>query len=334
MLRNALRFLSGNRSAKPQRLNVAVFNDTRPTRHVGCQIVMRELINNLQRQDMEPVWFHPVGVDWRDNLEALPRRGDVDAVIVNGEGSIHHSQTRPRARFLPEIARFARDRLSVPAFLVNSTLYAIDDQVGDDLRVFESIFVRESQSQDVLTGFGIASSIVPDLTIQAPIASAGVRQGVCGTDSVIVSSAQLIRDLCKANGYPYRGMIRIPKSEETSNDVVTAHVQEYCRWLSSHELVLTGRFHTVTLCIATRTPFIAVESNTPKISAFVRDILGSTNRIVEASALAGMDLTQMAGWTQTEQQTLNDVLPRVRSATNDMFSAIRLSTIAARRRGA
>lgn len=264
MLRNALLFLSGRRSASARRLKVAIFNDTRPTWHVGCQIVMRELIDRLQQQEMEPIWFHPVGIDWRDNTAALPRKGDVDAVVVNGEGSIHHSETRPRARFLPEIAKFARDQLAVPAFLVNSTLYAIDDQTADDLRAFESIFVRESQSRDVLTSFGIESSIVPDLTVQAPIASADARRSVCGTDSVIVSSAQLIRDFCKANGYPYRGMIRIPKSQQVSSDIVAAHVDEYCRWLSSHELVITGRFHTVTLCIATQTPFIAVESNTPK----------------------------------------------------------------------
>lgn len=95
MLHNALRSLMGASGSTGKRLRVAVFNDTRPTRHIGCALVMQELISNLDRHGIDPVWFHPVRVDWRDDKEAIPGKGEIDAVIVNGESSIHHSETRP-----------------------------------------------------------------------------------------------------------------------------------------------------------------------------------------------------------------------------------------------
>lgn len=49
--------------------------------------------------------------------------------------------------------------------------------------------------------------------------------------------------------------------------------------LRSSETVLTGRFHTTTLAIATRTPVLAIESNTPKISAVLTDIFASPERV-------------------------------------------------------
>lgn len=88
----------------PTHRRVAVFNDTRAAGHHGCEIVMQQLIAGLRGAGIEPAWFHPVREDWRTDPEAVPRKPFIDAVVVNGEGSIHHSATRQRAVYLSQVA--------------------------------------------------------------------------------------------------------------------------------------------------------------------------------------------------------------------------------------
>lgn len=322
MLRGVFQRLLTRRSNPDQRFRVAVFNDTRPTRHVGCSLVMRELIANLRAEGLDPVFYHPVREDWREVAQNIPRKGAIDAIVVNGEGSIHNPATRPRAQFLSELGPFARDVLDVPSFLVNATIFALDATSADNLRAFDQIFVRESSSQKELSGYDIPSVVVPDLTVQAEVPLASQRAGIAATDSVIAESRTIIKTLCKEHGYAYRSMVSIPK--DISKDAAAyQHAADYARWLSSHELVLTGRFHTVTLCIATGTPFITVESNTPKISSFVSDVLGSTRRLVAPEKLHALDLQEFYPWRPEELVAVRNAVANARSASRRMFDTLR-----------
>src|SRR3546814_13590228 len=42
----------------------------------------------------------------------------------------------------------------------------------------------------------------------------------------------------------------------------------------------------VAYCLLTRTPFVAVESNTPKIGALLTDVFGERSRLIEPDCLA------------------------------------------------
>ena len=55
------------------------------------------------------------------------------------------------------------------------------------------------------------------------------------------------------------------------------------------EQVLTGRFHAMLFCMALETPFLAMHSNSSKVSAVLQDALGSTSR--QISNLDGMNST-------------------------------------------
>lgn len=88
------------------RARVAIFNDTRRTSHYGCEIVMQVLEEQLRSRNMTIAFSWPMGRDWRDGIRNFNVFNGIDAVIVNGEGSIHHSDTRDRAHYLTEIARF------------------------------------------------------------------------------------------------------------------------------------------------------------------------------------------------------------------------------------
>jgi polysaccharide pyruvyl transferase WcaK-like protein len=65
------------------------------------------------------------------------------------------------------LARFARDDLGVPAFLINATINDLEPMLFDELRLFTAIYVRESASEQLLATHGIRASIVPDLTFAA-----------------------------------------------------------------------------------------------------------------------------------------------------------------------
>ena len=176
MLIGLLKRLSPREADRPS-LNVAIFNDTGATGHYGCELVMQAFTRGLAAHGMVPAWSHRVGVDWREFRDEVPRSPAIAGVIVNGEGSIHHSATRPRARYLSELGRFARDELGIPAFLINATISDIEDDVAEELRAFDRIWVRESGSRSVLAARTIACEVVPDLTLSAPLRSADASHG-------------------------------------------------------------------------------------------------------------------------------------------------------------
>lgn len=280
-------------------IRAAVFNDTRPTNHHGCQLVMKALIDGLERAGTAATWFHPVRVDWREHPERLPGRGEIDLVVVNGEGSIHHSATRPRAVYLPEIGPWAKS-IGVPAFLINATISDIDRHTADAISAFDGVFVRETASRRELAGWGVESEACVDLTVGLEFDDRP-RGGACVTDSVLKDSNRRLRALANERGWEYRRMVA-GADEPYEPAAALARGQAFAQWLAGHELVVTGRFHTVTLCVATGTPFVAVESNTSKISAFVQDVFGDRRRVVDLDAL--QDLRADA-WRWTAEEAAN-----------------------------
>jgi hypothetical protein len=98
---------------------------------------------------------------------------------------------------------------------------------------------------------------------------------------------------------------------------------DYASYLSAHELVLAGRYHAVCFCLATRTPFVAVESNTPKISSLLSDVFGSNRRVVTAREIDGAALDQFAVWSPAEEEALGRFLDYAERSADAMAGAIR-----------
>lgn len=304
----------------PGMKRAAIFNDTRAAKHFGCDLVMHRLISQLADAGIECTRSFPVAEDWRERTD-LPKSGEIDIVIVNGEGSIHHSATRPRAVFLSEISRYAQ-QIGVPSVLLNSTIDEIDRTVADNIDCFDQVYVRENHSQSVLSQFGVASSVVPDLTVMVPYRPSNGREGICATDNVRIESKREIRARCGRDGWPYRSMVWKGLTEfdqDPADDARLENALKFADFLSGHELVVTGRFHTVTLCVATQTPMVAVESNTPKISAFLHDVLGSARRVVTSLP---EDVSGFRGWTADEDQAIRRFLATSKTAESDMFESI------------
>lgn len=310
-------------------INVAVFNDTRHANHYGCDLVMRELISLLEQGNMRPVWFHPVGQDWRDQKENIPRAPQIDAVIVNGEGSIHTSASRPRAVFLTEVAAFCKEELKLPCFLINATIRRMDEPALSYLKLFDRIYVREAESIAELAQYNISAHLVPDLTLQARFTASPEGKGVCVTDSVLVEENRSLRALAHDRKWPFTSMAWGRKIDP---DTITPKAREkglhtFSNHLSAHKAVVTGRFHTVTFCLALKKPFIAVESNTNKISALLKDVFGHADRVVPHSTLGTMDFSRYDTWSEKEQSDLSRYLDFAYQANQSMIQDIHSVTL-------
>jgi hypothetical protein len=305
----------------------AIFNDTSTSRHFGCSLVMRELRRRLAEANIAPRTMHYVGSDWRPQFfdpeaDAPFGRGTANLVIVNGEGSIHHSSSRDRARYLSEISFLARDYFKAPGVLVNTTVHDIDDECARSLQAYSSIFVRERRSQRELAAFGVLSEIAPDLSIAAPSFSAPAkRSGICGTDSVLPDVTKALRSLCATKSWTFLPMKR--RGRDLCGAIFNRDPLRYARQLAAHNLVVTGRFHGVCFCLATRTPFVAIDSNTPKISSLVEDVFGSTRRISAPDALDGLNTARLSRWEPQEVAALEHYLAFARQRTDALFQYIR-----------
>jgi hypothetical protein len=94
----------------------------------------------------------------------------------------------------------------------------------------------------------------------------------------------------------------------------------FLRRIRASEGVITGRFHMVTLCLATRTPFFALPSNTFKIEGLLRD-LGMEHRLCGSYGEA-LSRRGGMGYSKEELSAIDRYLGEARSKADRMFQEI------------
>lgn len=317
-----------------------IVNDTSTTLHYGCNAVMTTLVEGLGTRNILPSWMWPVGVDWRDHRAFLLSR-QADVVVVNGEGTIHHSADRERARSLCRIPELARAK-GVPAILVNASIEALQPDCLDALRLYDAVFVREARSRRYLASHGIDAAVTPDLSLGVPSGASSERRNVLVTDSVVREATTALRDFANSiegssasmRLRPTRWQRRLSRAATVlghrkpgrARYVPTRDPGEFIARLRRSRAVVAGRFHAVTLCLHTDTPFLAIRSNTSKIEATLEDALGDTTRLVDIDSLRGDEartrLTTGIGFSKGELEALVAYRARAARDREHMFDAI------------
>lgn len=97
---------------------------------------------------------------------------------------------------------------------------------------------------------------------------------------------------------------------------------EYMMALSQRELLVTGRFHAVCMAILTKTPFVAVTSNSWKIEALLADIGLDPARVQTIGALTPDLLEKDWAFSDAENRAMEVALPEWRTAAEIMFDQI------------
>lgn len=258
---------------------ILVFNDTTRYRHFGCDLVMDSLHRQLRRRGHRSVSVHWVGTAVGKRFDAIvAAHRDADAIVVNGEGVIHHD--RKHAMELARLAGLAT-KAGLAAYLINAALFENSPALYAELSQYRSVFVRDGESRAAAAAHGIQAHVVPDLSFDAVSEYARLpdsRSGVLVTDSVDDEQTARLRDVALAGGSRWRPMRRRWQPPLPGMRMIGA--RRFLRDVAAAECVLTGRFHAVTLCIATRTPFLAISSNTRKIEALLGDVFGNTDRLL------------------------------------------------------
>lgn len=342
-------------------LTAVLFNDTSHNKHHGCQIVVRQIYALADAAGIRIVKACPMRHDWRRD-ESLKRHiAQADLCLINGEGTIHDDARA--ARMLVELAPFCRN-LGVPCFLINSVWQRNSAELVEAARSFTGIYLRDRHSQAELAAVGVASEVVPDLTLSAtPPLPASRRDGLLINGSFYEGRTQEAWRVCHdaggalgylsiqslpqiqlGKGFPrefwrsLRSRFKAFRARRRARKMVferelPARQLKFMRWrhfvptaesfmrrLAASEGVLTGRFHCVTLCLLTETPFFAVTSNTHKIEGLL-DQCGLTNRIF-ADYAAAYDCAGRIAFSEAETLAVRQFVADSGARARAMFAAI------------
>jgi polysaccharide pyruvyl transferase WcaK-like protein len=258
-------------------VKVMLLNDNANVSHVGClgvsdaharmlgrrghRVTHRYLIGAMQRfsdaNSDTGVARALADPSFREALDA------VDAVVVNGEGTIHHGAGTEYLNVLGAAVTVGK-----PALLVNSVLEAVE---GFDhiLAGLDDLTVRDTRSKLYLASKGIRSRLVFDSFIEA-----GFRDDpiVDLSGRVVVTDWHHSRD--EDVGASLVGFLQRRPPHKTwflpflCRDVSQAWAV-IPAMLSRADVVVTGRHHGIYSAILAGVPFVAFSSNTHKVDGLI-----------------------------------------------------------------
>ena len=304
-----------------------LLNDTSVSGHPGCVTVMQVIRRELAARNVRVAGTWPVALDRKWGLDLLPSLARSSVVVVNGEGTIHHTDQRWAARQLIESARYLKQRRATKVFLINATLEAVAPEDEGYLHDFDQVFVRENRSLKYLQSLGIAdATMVPDLSLLSHHERPTTRsEQTVVTDSVLPQiSAKLAAYAERASlsfqpMQPWRPVSYLRWAVGSRRPEVDARA--YYRLLAGARGVVTGRFHAALFCLHARTPFLAVASNTSKIQQALLDATGRTDRIVKAEALDSSQL-DIPSFSAEEMSAIDAYISVSKTGAGLMFDRI------------
>lgn len=312
-----------------------ILNDTSNELHHGCRTVMRNIRCLLRKRNIELIATNPSSVDWQPNKRFVEDIQKSDIVIVNGEGTLHHSQRT--GLYLVKVSEYCK-KLAIPVVLINSTYYRNNEEFANYTKNFDLIFVRQSLSQDELKEKNINSEVVPDMTFYDTINISEKEKtskiGFTDTFSTELSE-KLYYYSQKSKEYLYlpilvpykietwsnpRSVLRKIKYEAFNmvnyikriffkNRLNHAYIRrfyyvesydKYIKTIRDLNFLVTGRFHALCFALKTQTPFLALPLNSNKIEGILKDIGLNNERIIKFEDLNDELIAKYSNFNEDE----------------------------------
>lgn len=243
-------------------LKVALVNDTSIySKHFGCQLVGQTFREQFKRVGLDLTISLPKEFNLDDYSTELAQ---VDLVVVNGEGSIHHN-----ANFhLLELAD------KYPSALVNCVYE--QNALNPFIKKFKYISARESLSANEIRNQGAECDVVPDVIFASSFLNS-YRPKLKSSGTVITDSYYKQYDRKLLFKRKDKHLLFAKKHSPAS----------FISELLKHERVVAGRFHAAVACAVLGIPFSAWESNTWKTRGMMDDmkvphLLSETRKGAEA----------------------------------------------------
>ncbi len=326
-------------------MKVALVHTTSQIGHHGCTLVNRRIealsaAAGLQITRRFPLQFDETAEDW----------GRYDAILLNGEGSLHHDR-----RAAKRIAALGGvfERAGRPAYLINTIYEENGPEVAEGVARYRRVYTRDGASQAALARAGIAAIVVPDLSLTWEPGTALAPKGgrlVVG-DSVHKHVSAALWGFARAKHAPFFSMMTTPPVIPDFADRNRKHrlrhawrratglvspkgatrarfwnefksFEDYTAFLAkSAALVVTGRFHQLCIGFDMEIPVVAVSSNTRKLESLCADA-GIAGRVVPtaAEAAALVEREGLSGLAYTPDEIAN--LRRFRAGARDRAAAM------------
>lgn len=256
-------------------MKVALLNDTSDY-HCGCKAVISVLEKQIAECGGEIV-SRLLSKDTYGNVTINPQRyKDVDIIIINGEGSMHHGNG---GNILKSVVPWIGKK---KIYLVNSVWDGQPESYGNIVAKFDRVFAREIISADNMIDCGIPAkkvSVFPDLCIQADATYDTEDKSFLGT------KADYENRIGATNSYLNWG-------DWVQNRYRIINIKEY-KWntfvksISTAKAMYTGLHHGMYACIKARTPFVVYKHNCCKIEGVLKyfDCMPYINVINDAKHL-------------------------------------------------
>lgn len=267
-------------------MKILLANDTAVEAHLGCHAVSdatARLIGRCGHKVTRRIFLgglaeHEARLD-ADILRSLESDeqllADIDqaeAVVVNGEGTIHHGAGRPLLGLL-ELARKRRKA----ALLVNAVFQEVRG-FEDTLAMLDEFTVREARSQAFAHRLGARRArVVPDLSFAAGHRPLGPSEQRTASGMAVTEGhwqrSEVQGILAALQQQPDACVFRFsaPDAAERWDRAVED--------LRGADVLVTGRHHGICFALKAGIPFVALPSNTWKIEGLL-ELIGRPDLLV------------------------------------------------------
>ncbi|MFC3164563.1 polysaccharide pyruvyl transferase family protein [Ciceribacter thiooxidans] len=330
--------------------NAVILNDTRGDSHFGCFRVMRLIEENLASRGIRVLARSGVRNDWENDRPFLDAMAKSDVIVINGEGTLHHG-AKAGARLLRVVDHPARG--DKPVALINAIYQENPEEWSRYLEKMTIISTRDSWSaEEAGRHAGRAVGFVPDLSL-----SDGFEEAAPGvTRDLLLVGDSVSREVSRrllalADSRADARLLPILRTIKASKPHVATPLrllrEAYIRlhaaafgWTHGNVLFnrdeagfidalqhgylhVTGRFHAVCFCLFTRTPFLAIESNSWKIRALMHDLGLGDKRLVGIDDLPDLlARPDILAYSEDEMQAIGKGIAMCRTRTAALFDEI------------
>ncbi|MFS8184318.1 polysaccharide pyruvyl transferase family protein [Pseudovibrio denitrificans] len=314
-----------------------LMNDTFDTWHHGCRAVSRVIRKEMEHRGFSLSATSRVGASWWEDSVFVEHAKQADLILINGEGTFHSgsSEAEKCMRIFQE--KTSSNRIA----LINSIWQDNPTSWVDIISNASYISLRDTNSQKKLTEHGVQAHYCPDLSLisSKPISTLNPRSGVAWGDALKRNvTRDLYRGFRSSRGENYFASVRpTHRSPLTSYPLKDLRYSLTCWWknyscfndeeelarfLAQRNLYITGRFHGACLALCAGTPFVAVASNTKKITFLLNDMgLNPARVFTDTKHLLTASPEQWC-WSLDEQESLKENLENARSRATKMFDEI------------
>jgi hypothetical protein len=224
-------------------VQIYLFNDTSPE-HAGCRAVMESLGRAMAGHAV--ISRNKVGERFYDE-QALR---DCDAVLVNGEGTLHHGH----GEFLLEMLGKGQE-LGKRTLLVNALFQQTPPFFPEVLARLDHFSVREPRSFECAKACGGNPQLMLDACAGATLQGGKAREGISG--------------IVKGDTHPHSPLHGLLDEFPLPHAGLGENFADFIATMRNCEVYITGQHHAIYGCGLAGTPFVALPSNSHKIESLI-----------------------------------------------------------------